>query len=121
MQIVWTRRYLREFALVNDYIGERNPRAANRIVNEIHSRTALMLSKNALIGRVGEIEGTRELVLAGISCIVACRVHRERIEVLFVQHAAREWPPEAYLSRCCVSVLTPLPPMPAIAAQHSRL
>lgn len=54
-----------------------------------------MLSKNPLIGRVGEIEGTRELVLAGISYIVAYRVHRERIEVLFVQHAAREWPPEA--------------------------
>ncbi len=95
MQIVWTRRYLRELASIGEYIGERNPRAAHRIVNEIHSKTRRLLSDNPFIGRVGEIEGTRELVLADISYIVAYRVVGERIEVLFVQHAAREWPPEA--------------------------
>lgn len=56
MRIVWTRRYLRELADIGDYIAERDPRAAARIV--------------------------------------AYRVGESQIEVLFVQHGAREWPDE---------------------------
>lgn len=92
MQIYWTRRYLIELQAIGDYIAERNPRAARRIVNEIHSRTATLLSKNAFIGRSGEIEGTRELVVSGTPYVVAYRVNDDRVEVLFVQHGARLWP-----------------------------
>jgi len=47
-----------------------------------------------LIGRNGEIKGTRELVIPRIPYIVAYRVGDDRIEILFVQHGAREWPEE---------------------------
>ena len=92
MLILFTRRYLRELANIGDYIGERNPRAAARIVNDIHSKTKHLLSANAFIGRPGEIDGTRELVIVGTPYIVAYRVVEEQVEVLFVQHGAREWP-----------------------------
>lgn len=94
MRIVWTRRYLKELADIGDYIGERNPRAATRITNEIHSKTARLLSSNPFIGRTGEIKGTRELVISGTPYIVAYRVKDTQIEILFVQHGAREWPDE---------------------------
>nr|WP_082935704.1 type II toxin-antitoxin system RelE/ParE family toxin [Rhizobium sp. N324] len=79
---------------MNDYIGERNPRAAARVVNDIHSKTEKLLSANPFIGRAGEIRGTRELVIPATPYIVAYRVRDDHIEVLFVQHGAREWPDE---------------------------
>ncbi|TPM41860.1 type II toxin-antitoxin system RelE/ParE family toxin [Mesorhizobium sp. B2-3-4] len=94
MRIVWTRNYLVELTSISDYIGQRNPRAAARIVNDIHSRTARLMSANPFIGRVGEIKGTRELVIPGTPYIVAYRVKDTQIEVLFVQHGARRWPDE---------------------------
>lgn len=71
MRVVWTRRYLRELAAVGDYLLERNPAAAARIVRAIHGRTLRLLTQNAFLGRRGEIEGTRELVLADLGYIVA--------------------------------------------------
>ncbi|MBY5355704.1 type II toxin-antitoxin system RelE/ParE family toxin [Rhizobium leguminosarum] len=92
MRIVWTRRYLRELAAIGDYIGERNPRVASRVVNDIHTKTGKLLSANPFIGRLGEIKGTRELVIPQTPFIVAYRVREEHVEILFVQHGAREWP-----------------------------
>ncbi|MGO7924493.1 type II toxin-antitoxin system RelE/ParE family toxin [Rhizobium ruizarguesonis] len=94
MRIVWTRRYLQELASIGDYIGARNPRVAARVVNEIHSKTGKLLSANPFIGRAGEIRGTRELVIPGTPYIVAYRVGEDQIDILFVQHGAREWPDE---------------------------
>lgn len=94
MQIVFTRRYLQELAGIGDYIGEHNPRAAVRIVNDIHSKARRLLSANPFIGRPGEIKGTRELVIVGTPYVVAYRVMENQVEVLFVQHGAREWPDE---------------------------
>ena len=90
--VVWTRHYLRELESIDDYIAERNPAAAVRVVTTIHTRTQRLLSDNPFIGRVGENEGTRELVVPGTPYIVAYRVLETRVEVLFVQHGAREWP-----------------------------
>ena len=92
MRIVWTRRYVTELEAIGDYISRHNPRAASRIVNEIHAKTERLLSANPFIGRVGEIAGTRELVMTGTPYIVAYRVKDTQIEILFVQHGAREWP-----------------------------
>nr|WP_287173882.1 type II toxin-antitoxin system RelE/ParE family toxin [Mesorhizobium sp.] len=75
-------------------MGQHNPRAAARLLNDIHSKTARRLSANPFIGRVGEINGTRELVISGTPYVVAYRVKDTQIEVLFVQHGAREWPGE---------------------------
>ena len=92
MRIVWTRRYLRELAAIGDYVAQRDPRAAARLVDTIHTKTMLLLSANPFIGRRGEISGTRELVIPRTSYIVAYRVGETVVEVLFVQHGAQEWP-----------------------------
>ncbi len=92
MRVVWTRRYLKELAVIGDYIAEHNPRAASRIVRIIHTKTEELLSANPFIGRTGDIEGTRELVIPSMPYIVAYRVRADDVEVLFVQHGAREWP-----------------------------
>lgn len=93
MRIVRTRRYLSELVAIGDYIAERNPQAAHEVVNRIDGSAAL-LAQNPFIGRVGDIAGTRELVVTSTPYIVAYRVADDRIELLFVQHGAREWPPQ---------------------------
>src|SRR5262245_55072664 len=92
LRIVRTRRYLRELETIGDHIAEQNLRAAARIVNKIDSKTERLLSDNSFIGRAGEIKGTRELVIVGTPYIVAYRVTDTRIEILFVQHRAKQWP-----------------------------
>ncbi|NTF08500.1 type II toxin-antitoxin system RelE/ParE family toxin [Agrobacterium rubi] len=92
MRVVWTKRALRELATIGDYIAEQNPRAAARIVRLIHKTTHDLLSSNPFIGRRGDIDGTRELVISGTPYIVAYAVSGDDIQVLFVQHGAREWP-----------------------------
>ena len=94
MRIVWTKRYLQELEGIGDYIAEHSPGSAARVVNEIHSKTGRLLSTNPFIGRPGEIRGTRELVITGTPYIVAYRVTDTQIEVVFVQHGAKQWPDE---------------------------
>ena len=94
MKIVWTRRYLRELEAIGDFVAERNPRAAARLVREIHSRIEKLLSDNPFAGRLGEILGTRGVVVSGTSYVVAYRVNGETVEILFVQHGAKAWPDE---------------------------
>ncbi len=94
MRIRWTRRYLNELSAIATYIAERNPQAAARVVAEIHGKTRRLLSANPFIGRRGEINGTRELVIPGTPYIVAYSVQDSEIDVLFVQHGARQWPDE---------------------------
>jgi plasmid stabilization system protein ParE len=50
------------------------------------------LAEHPAMGRPGRIEGTRELVLADIPCIVPYRVTRETVDVLTVMHTAQQWP-----------------------------
>ena len=90
MRIEWTRRYLRELEAIGDYIAQQSPRSGARVVSEIHSKTRRLLSANPFIGRPGEIPGTRELVITGTPYVVAYRFSDTRIEILFVQHGAKQ-------------------------------
>ena len=91
MRVRWTVPALINLDSIQDYIAERNPAAASRLVNDILDRTDTLLSDNPEMGRPGRIAGTRELVLPGTSDVVAYRL-REAVEILAVMHGAREWP-----------------------------
>jgi plasmid stabilization system protein ParE len=75
---------------MQDYVAERSPAVAFRLVNAILDRAA-HLSQTPEIGRLGRIQGTRELVLADIGYVVAYRL-RDGVEILAVMHGARDWP-----------------------------
>lgn len=91
MRVRWTVPALADLDAIQDYIAERNPPAASRLVNDILDRTDALLSANPELGRPGRVAGSRELVLRGTSYIVADRVTTS-VEVLAVMHGAREWP-----------------------------
>ena len=91
MRVQWTVPALADLDSIQDYIGERNPAAASRLINDILDRADTLLSTNPEIGRPGRIADTRELILAGTSYIVAYRL-RDTVEILAVMHGARKWP-----------------------------
>jgi addiction module RelE/StbE family toxin len=74
-------------------IAEDNPKAARTLLNEIKER-AVLLQDNPLLGRLGRIEDTRELVLTGTSFILPYRVKDLQIQILAVLHGAKQWPNE---------------------------
>lgn len=91
MKILWTepaRMDLREIFL---YISNDNPKAARVLLDTIKKRVEL-LKENPRLGRLGRVEGTYELVLAGTRYIVPYRIKKQQIEILAVFHGSREWP-----------------------------
>lgn len=92
MRIEWLEQALDDFDAAMSYIAEQNPKAAHKIAQTIH-RQVSQLRQNALIGRPGRVENTRELVVSGTHFIIPYRFNGHNlIELLAVMHDAREWP-----------------------------
>jgi toxin ParE1/3/4 len=77
--------------LAFDFVAAENLPAAKR-QDEAMVRAVQQLADFPELGRLGRIEGTRELVIAGTQYIVAYRVRGGKIRVLAVVHGARRWP-----------------------------
>jgi toxin ParE1/3/4 len=62
VRIVWLRAAERNLEEQLEYIGERNPPAADRLADKI-ATTVASLADNPHRGRPGRVAGTRELVV----------------------------------------------------------
>jgi toxin ParE1/3/4 len=91
MKILWTRRAVTELGMVADHIRGHNPAAARALHDHIRS-TVNRLKEFPHSGRPGRVAETRELVVPGANYIVPYRVREDRLEILAIFHAAREWP-----------------------------
>jgi addiction module RelE/StbE family toxin len=91
MKIVWSEPARQDLRDIFTYIAEDNPNAARTLLNEI-KECAVLLQDNPLLGRLGRIEDTRELVLTGTSFILPYRVKDLQIQILAVLHGAKQWP-----------------------------
>jgi toxin ParE1/3/4 len=79
---------LREIGL---WIAAHNPAASLSMLGRIR-KSAASLRRHPHLGRIGRIEGTRELVIPSSPYIVAYRIYARRVEILAVWHGARECP-----------------------------
>jgi toxin ParE1/3/4 len=93
MVIWWSSPATRQLAAAYEHIAADDEAAATRIVNHIWDSVD-MLGKHPMVGRVGRVAGTRELVIVGTPFIVADRVENNEVRVLAVMHAAQKWPDE---------------------------
>jgi toxin ParE1/3/4 len=93
MVIWWSSPATRQLAAAYEHIAADDEAAATRIVNHIWDSVD-MLGKHPMVGRVGRVAGTRELVIVGTPFIVAYRVENNEVRVLAVMHAAQKWPDE---------------------------
>ncbi|MEZ2218908.1 type II toxin-antitoxin system RelE/ParE family toxin [Rhizobium sp. RCC_161_2] len=88
-RIRWTMRAIRRLDEIGAHIQKDNPDAAARVVARIVSAVDMLVDFPAT-GRVGRINGTREVVLADIPYIIPYRVGQD-IEILTVMHAHQRW------------------------------
>ena len=91
MKLRWARLAIGDLDSAHAYIDANNPAAANHLIDRIE-RAAQVLRRHPAAGRVGRIEGTRELVVAGTPFVIPYRVRRNVIEILAVIHGAQKWP-----------------------------
>lgn len=77
--------------VIADYIARDSKPAARKALTAIIDAPQPLIEM-PYIGRVGRIEGTRELVVKNYPYILAYRVQNDAIEILDVIHTAREWP-----------------------------
>ena len=73
------------------YLEAKSPAAAILVDDRIDSAMEL-LADFPDAGRLGQFEGTRELVIQDTPYIAAYRVETPAIVVLRLIHAARKWP-----------------------------
>ena len=91
MRLNWARDAASDLDSIEEYIGRDNPEAALQTLAEI-VRHGEMLVEHPGIGRPGRVEGTRELVIAGLPYIVVYLHRGDTVTVLRVLHGAMKWP-----------------------------
>lgn len=91
MRLFWTPEAIDDRRLIYEYIEADNPRAA-LVLDAVFSESARRLVEHPGVGRPGRVAGTRELVVRK-NYILICDTSGNRLRVLRVLHAARQWPP----------------------------
>jgi toxin ParE1/3/4 len=91
VKVRWTIPAANQLHEIFNYIAEGNPAAAGRVVRRIRN-AILQTARMPNAGRMGRVNGTREIVVPGTSYLVAYRIHEETIQVLAIMHGAQEWP-----------------------------
>ena len=91
MRILWSVPSLYDLQEIIEYIALDNKKAAGRVVAQIKAAVDPLMT-NPHLGRVGRLEGTRELILGNLPYIVMYSLSSERVEILRVIHTSRMWP-----------------------------
>jgi toxin ParE1/3/4 len=93
MPIRWLKDAILDLIELRQYVAQDNPHAAQDIARRIIMSIEL-LRDNPSMGRIGRVEGTRELVISGLPYIIPYRIKNKVVEILRVLHGARRWPTE---------------------------
>lgn len=91
-RVRWTRTALRDLVAIGEYIEQDNPIAARSVVSRLH-QACERLTEFPERGRIGRVEGTRELVIPRLSFIIVYRLVPDGIELLTIVHGAQQYPP----------------------------
>ena len=91
MRVLWTLAAEQDRADIVDFIAQDNPLAAIRM-DELFGAAVGGLAKHPLMGRPGQIAGTREWI-PHESYRLVYEVQADTVWILALVHTARMWPP----------------------------
>lgn len=91
MKLNWSAYALTDRDAIFTFIEADNPSAAI-LVDERITAVARRLIDFPASGRLGRVEGARELVINGTQYILAYAMTESAVRVLRVLHSAQEWP-----------------------------
>ena len=89
MKLYWTLEAIADRDAIFDYIEADNPAAALAL-DELFSEKAERLTDHPKLGRLGRVDGTRELVVHE-NYILIYDIAGDLVRILRVLHAARRW------------------------------
>jgi toxin ParE1/3/4 len=90
VKVFWSPRAAADLNELIDFIALDKPGAAERVGDKIYSKVE-RLTSTPLIGRVGILPKTRELILAPFPYIAVYKVTRDTVRVIRLRHASRQW------------------------------
>lgn len=90
MQIYWTLEAFADREAIFDYIETDNPVAAIAL-DELFEQSAKQLGLHPKSGRLGRVNGTRELVVQR-NYILIYSIAGQSVRILRVLHASQQWP-----------------------------
>jgi toxin ParE1/3/4 len=91
MKPVWTKAAIRDLSQAREYIAHENTDAAREIALKIVDASERILQFPEL-GRIGRVNGTRELVVSGTQYLIIYRLKKNAVHFLRVLHGRRKWP-----------------------------
>jgi addiction module RelE/StbE family toxin len=87
---IWKPAAIADRKRITQYIARDNPRAAIEI-GDMLVQKAETLDQHPILGRMGRVKGTRELVVHP-NYLLIYRIVARVPEILRVKHAAQKWP-----------------------------
>ena len=91
MQVRWTPAAADDLENIANYLFEKTPENAARLIREIY-RTPAGLKDFPKRGGVGKKEGTRELVMPSLPYIIVYQVRSNTVYIVRVLHGSQDWP-----------------------------
>ena len=85
VKLRFTRRALRQFSSIAEFIAKEDTAAALRVGKRIQS-VCRLLAEVPGMGRQGVLAGTREMSVPGLSYVIVHRVTIEEVVVLGIYH-----------------------------------
>jgi toxin ParE1/3/4 len=91
MQVRWTTAAARGLENIADYLFEKTPQNAPRVIREV-CNAVFALRTYPSQGRPGKKLGTRELVLTSLPYVVVYKLASENLFIVRILHGAQDWP-----------------------------
>ena len=89
MRLVWTQSAHTDRKAIRDYIAKRAPQAAMDL-DQLIGDKANMLRTNPMLGRIGRVENTRELVIHKSYLLIYDLT--DDVRILRILHTSKLWP-----------------------------
>jgi toxin ParE1/3/4 len=90
-RIRWSPAAADDLEEISNYLREHHPSLAQSTIRKLYD-AARSLKRFPNRGRAGQMEGTRELILAPLPYIIVCGVKPEMVHILRVMHTSEDWP-----------------------------
>ena len=91
MRVRWSSDAADDVERISDYVAADRPETALRIALDVVRRVDA-LDTFPDRGRLGRVQGTRELVLTPLPFVAVYEVHEGEVQVLRILHGAQKWP-----------------------------
>ncbi len=91
MQVRWTSAAADDLENIANYLFEKTPQNAARLIREIYDAPSTLKSFPNR-GRAGKKEGTRELVMPALPYVIVYQLRGDTVHIVRILHRSQDWP-----------------------------